>query len=237
VAKPVSTERLPVAILAGGLATRLRPLTETIPKALIEVAGAPFVDHQLGLLKRNGYHEIVFCVGYLGAMLQHHVGNGERFGLNVRYVEDGPTLLGTGGALRKAAPLLGEAFAVLYGDSYLPIDYARVEASFRDCGKPALMTAFRNRDQYDRSNVVFRDGVVVLYDKNCRTPEMEYIDYGLSVIRHSVLEGYCEQFDLASAFTTLSMAGKLAGFEVTQRFFEIGSPAGLVEAENYLRSR
>ncbi len=236
-ANPVPTERLPVAILAGGRATRLRPLTETIPKALIEVAGAPFVDHQLGLLKRNGYRDVVFCVGYLGEMLQRHVGNGERFGLNVRYVEDGPTLLGTGGALRKAAPLLGEAFAVLYGDSYLPVDYARVEAGFRDCGRPALMTVFRNRDRYDRSNVVFRDGVVVLYDKRCRTPEMEYIDYGLSVIRRSVLEGYPERFDLASALSALSMAGKLAGFEVTQRFFEIGSPEGLVEAENYLRSR
>lgn len=229
--------RLPVAILAGGLATRLRPLTETIPKALIEIAGAPFVDHQLGLLRRNGYRDVVFCVGYLGAMLERHVGNGERFGLNVQYVEDGPTLLGTGGALRKAAPLLGEAFAVLYGDSYLPIDYARVEAGFRDCGRPALMTVFRNRDLYDRSNVVFRDGLVVLYDKDRRTPEMEYIDYGLSVIRRSVLEGYPEQFDLASAFSVLAAAGKLAGFEVTQRFFEIGSPAGMIEAENYLRSR
>jgi NDP-sugar pyrophosphorylase family protein len=237
VANPVSTERLPVAILAGGLATRLRPLTETIPKALIEVAGAPFVDHQLGLLKRNGYRDVVLCVGYLGEMLQRHVGNGARFGLNVRYVEDGLTLLGTGGALRKAAPLLGEAFAVLYGDSYLPVDYARVEASFRDCGRPALMTVYRNQDLYDRSNVVFRDGVVVLYDKSCRTPEMKYIDYGLSVIQRSVLEGYPERFDLASVFTALSRAGKLAGFEVTQRFFEIGSPAGLVEAENYLRSR
>lgn len=236
-AKPVSTERLPVAILAGGLATRLRPLTETIPKALIEVAGAPFVDHQLGLLKRNGYRDVVFCVGYLGAMLQRHVGDGERFGLNVRYVDDGPTLLGTGGALRKAAPLLGDAFAVLYGDAYLPIDYARVEAAFRDCGRPALMTVYCNRDLYDRSNVVFRDGVVVRYDKSCRTPEMEYIDYGLSVIQSSVLEGYPERFDLAKVFTALSMAGKLAGFEVTQRFFEIGSPAGLAEAENYLRSR
>ena len=229
--------RLPVAILAGGLATRLRPLTETIPKALIEIAGAPFVDHQLGLLRRNGYRDVVFCVGYLGAMLERHVGNGERFGLNVQYVEDGPDLLGTGGALRKAAPLLGEAFAVLYGDSYLPIDYARVEAGFRDCGRPALMTVFRNRDLYDRSNVVFRDGLVVLYDKDRRTPEMEYIDYGLSVIRRSVLEGYPEQFDLASAFSVLAAAGKLAGFEVTQRFFEIGSPAGMIEAENYLRSR
>jgi len=236
-ASPASSERLPVAILAGGLATRLRPLTETIPKALVEVAGAPFVDHQLRLLRRNGYRDVVFCIGYLGAMLQRHVGNGGRFGLNVRYVEDGPTLLGTGGALRKAAPLLGEAFTMLYGDSYLPIDYAGVETSFRDCGRPALMTVYRNRDLHDRSNAVFRDGRVVLYDKSSRTPEMEYIDYGLSVIRRSVLEGYPERFDLASVFTALSMAGKLAGFEVTQRFFEIGSPEGLVETENYLRSR
>jgi len=234
--EPDSNRRLPVAILAGGLATRMRPLTTRIPKALIHVAGKPFVDHQLALLQRNGYRDVVLCVGHLGDMLRHHVGSGERFGLNVGYVDDGPTLLGTGGALRKAAPLLGEAFVVLYGDSYLPMDYARVEVAFRNCGRPALMTVYRNRDRYDRSNVVLRDGVVALYDKEHPTAEMEYIDYGMSVIRASVLDGYPERFDLASVFTALSMADTLAGFEVEQRFFEIGSPSGLAEAENYLRS-
>lgn len=231
-----SNRRLPVAILAGGLATRMRPLTTAIPKALIQVAGRPFIDHQLALLERNGYRNVVICAGHLGDMLQQHVGSGKRFGLDVSFVDDGPTLLGTGGALRKASPRLGEAFVVLYGDSYLPIDYARVEAAFRKCRRPALMTVFRNQDKFDRSNVEFRDGIVGLYDKKHPTTEMEYIDYGLSIIHGSVLDGYPERFDLASVFTALSMTGALAGFEIEQRFFEIGSPFGLAETENYLRS-
>lgn len=227
------TPRFPIAILAGGLATRMRPLTETIPKALIEVAGSPFVDHQLKLLKDNGYRDIVFCIGYLGTMLQQYVGNGERYGLNIKYVADGPILLGTGGALRNAVPLLGETFAVLYGDSYLPIDYGHVETIFRACNKPALMTVYRNQNQYDRSNAVFRDRMVILYDKKYCTPEMDYIDYGLSIINSNVLNGYPKYFDLADVFNTLSMNHELAGCEVTQRFYEIGSPTGLIEIENY----
>ncbi len=229
--------RLPVAILAGGRATRLLPRTEQIPKALVEVAGKPFVDHQLALLKRNCYREIVFCIGHLGRMLKEHLGDGGRFGLHIQYSEDGPVLLGTGGALRKAGPLLGEAFAVLYGDSYLPIEYARVEQAFAACGKPALMTVYRNRNNLDRSNAIFRGGMVVEYNKEKPGPEMEYIDYGLSIIRRDALADYPahEPFDLATVFTDLSRAGLLAGLEVAERFYEIGSAAGLAEAEEFLR--
>ena len=229
--------RLPVAILAGGRATRLLPLTEQIPKALVEVAGKPFVDHQLALLKRNGYRDIVFCTGHLGHKLKDHLGDGGRFGLRIRYADDGPFLLGTGGALRKAGPLLGEAFAVLYGDSYLPIDYARVEQAFAARGKPALMTVYRNRNNLDRSNAIFRDGMVVEYDKEKPGPEMEYIDYGLSIIRRDALAGYPAEapFDLATVFKDLSRAGLLAGLEVVERFYEIGSAAGLAEAEEFLK--
>ena len=228
---------MPIAILAGGQATRMRPITERIPKALIEVAGRPFVDHQLDLLQRNGYRNVVFSIGYLGEMLKSHVGGGERWGMNIRYVEDGPVLLGTGGALRKAAPLLGDTFAVLYGDSYLPTDFARVEQAFAASGKAALMSVFRNRNNLDRSNVVFRDGMVVEYDKQRPSASMEYIDYGLSVLRRSTFENYPDgqPFDLATVLTALSRAGQLAGIEVTERFYEIGSAAGLAEAEEFLK--
>ena len=114
---------LPVAILAGGLATRLRPITEKIPKSLVDVAGEPFIVRQLDYLFRQRVRDVVLCIGYLGEMIEAVVGDGSRFGLRVSYSIDGPILLGTGGALRRAAPLLGEAFFVLYGDSYLPVDY------------------------------------------------------------------------------------------------------------------
>jgi NDP-sugar pyrophosphorylase family protein len=146
---------LPIAILAGGLATRLRPITETIPKALIEVAGEPFLAHQLRLLRRYGFERVVLCVGYLGEMIQAFAGNGAAFGLRVEYAFDGPQLLGTGGALRRALPLLGERFAVIYGDSYLPCDYQAALAAFDDSGKLGLMSVYRNEGRWDTSNVEF----------------------------------------------------------------------------------
>jgi N-acetyl-alpha-D-muramate 1-phosphate uridylyltransferase len=227
---------LPVAILAGGLATRLRPVTEKIPKALVQVAGRPFIDHQLELLRVQGYTRAVLCLGYLGEMVEQHLGDGRRFGMALNYVFDGPKLLGTGGALRRALPQLGESFFVLYGDSYLPCDFAAVEAGFRASGMPALMTVLRNDDRWDRSNAVYRDGMVVRYDKRKRDPEMHYIDYGLSAMRAEALWDFGEDsvFDLAEVFTALSRNAKLAGFEVQERFYEIGSPAGLAETETYL---
>src|SRR4051812_42459269 len=142
---------LPIAILAGGLATRLRPVTETIPKALIEVAGEPFLAHQLRLLKRNGFDRVVLCVGYLGEMIRDFAGDGQSFGLRVEYVFDGPKLLGTAGALRRALPVLGEAFAVTYGDSYLPVDYRAAIDSFMQSGKLGLMSVYRNEGLWDTS--------------------------------------------------------------------------------------
>src|SRR4051794_4872944 len=139
---------LPVAILAGGLATRLRPLTETIPKSLVEVAGEPFLAHQLRLLHSHGIRRATLCVGYLGEMVREFAGDGARFGMEVTYSFDGPELRGTAGAVRQALPLLGPAFFVLYGDSYLPCDYAAVERAFLESGKLGLMTVFRNEGQW-----------------------------------------------------------------------------------------
>jgi N-acetyl-alpha-D-muramate 1-phosphate uridylyltransferase len=222
---------LPVAILAGGLATRLRPLTEKIPKALIPIAGEPFIAHQLRLLRSQGAQRIVVCAGFLGERIQEAVGRGERFGVQVEYSFDGTPLLGTGGSLKKALPLLGRAFFVLYGDSYLPCDYQAVQQAFENCGKLALMTVFHNRGVWDASNVDFRGGKILAYDKKKKLPGLEHIDYGLGVFREiafdRVPEG--EPYDLARLYQSLLQQGALGAFEVERRFYEIGSWAGLEE--------
>ncbi len=227
---------LPVAILAGGLATRLRPLTSTIPKALVEVAGKPFIRHQLAYLKGQGISEVVMCTGYLGEMIEAEVGDGSEFGLKVSYSPDGEKLLGTGGALKRALPMLGEAFFVLYGDSFLPIDFAAVKNDFIASGKPALMTVLKNDNRWDKSNVVYRDGKLIEYNKQQTRPEMEHIDYGLSIVRREVFDNTPDQepFDLAGLYHQLSVTGQLAGHEVYQRFYEMGSFEGLQETEAYL---
>lgn len=226
-----------VAILAGGLATRLHPLTEKIPKLLIEVAGEPFFSHQLRLLRAAGLHDIVLCVGHLGEMIVDRYGDGSAWGMRIDYSFDGPNLLGTGGALIRALPKLGDAFYVLYGDSYLPIDYLRVARAFLASGKPALMTVFENRGRYDASNVWFTEGVIKVYDKHVRWPEMQHIDYGLGVLRAEALAGesHDQVVDLAAVYGRLVATGQLAGYEVEHRFYEIGSHEGLAELDALLR--
>jgi NDP-sugar pyrophosphorylase family protein len=228
---------LPVAILAGGVAMRLRPITETIPKSLVEVAGRPFVFHQLEWLRKEGAERVVLCIGYLGEKIRAALGDGTALGLAIEYSLDGERLLGTGGALRKAASKLGDQFFVLYGDSYLRCSLAAVERAFRTSGKPALMTVMKNDGRWDRSNVNLGEGGRVSYDKRNPAPGMRHIDYGLSVIRAEVLARYGEDqvFDLADILADLSARNELAGLEVTDRFYEIGSPAGLKETEEFLR--
>jgi len=227
---------LPVAILAGGLATRLRPVTEKIPKALVPVAGHPFVEHQLALLRRQGYTEVVVCAGHLGEMIEQHLGDGARWGMKIRFAFDGPTLLGTGGALRRALPKLGPAFLVLYGDSYLPCDFRGVEQAFLSSRMPALLTVFRNEDRWDRSNVAFREDKVLRYDKRNPSAEMQHIDYGLGALRSAALEPYPDgtAFDLGDVYAGLAAKGDLAGLALGQRFYEIGSAAGLADTERFL---
>lgn len=229
----------PVAILAGGLATRLKPITEKIPKALIAVAGQPFAAHQLRLLHRAGIRKVVLCLGYRGEMIERELGDGSRYGIELTYSFDGPKLLGTGGALKKALPLLGDRFFVLYGDSYLPIDYAAPARAFVASGKPGLMTVFRNEGRWDTSNVQFEDGAIKSYDKKQPTPEMQYIDYGLGLFESLALSDRPadKAFDLADVYRDLVCHEALAGYEVRQRFYEIGSPEGLAELDAMLRSQ
>jgi N-acetyl-alpha-D-muramate 1-phosphate uridylyltransferase len=227
---------LPVAILAGGLATRLRPITVDRPKALLDINGEPFLAHQLRLLKRSGVDRVVMCVGHLDDMVREFAGNGKRFGLSIEYSTDGAVLLGTAGAIKKALPLLGERFFVLYGDSYLPCSYQAVEEAFLKSGQPGQMTVFRNNNQWEPSNVEFRDGCVVAYDKRVRTAGMEHIDYGLSAF-HSSAFGACghEPADLASVFQSLIGQGRLSGHEVNERFYEVGSWEGILTLQAHLR--
>ncbi|MBI3563082.1 MAG: nucleotidyltransferase family protein [Gammaproteobacteria bacterium] len=228
---------LPVAILAGGLATRLHPITEKIPKAIVDVAGKAFIIRQLDYLRQQGIVRVVLCLGYLGEQVEAVVGNGSAFGLDVCYSWDGPRLLGTGGALRHALPLLAEHFFVFYGDSYLPINFQAVEHDFFTKGKPALMTVLKNSNRWDKSNAVYRDGYVVEYDKRTPRAEMMYIDYGLGILAASVLDKLPvnEPFDLADIYHGLSTSGLLAGYEVFDRFYEIGSHNGLKETSEYFR--
>jgi MurNAc alpha-1-phosphate uridylyltransferase len=232
-------ELLPVAILAGGLATRLRPITETLPKSMLDVNGEPFIDHQLRLLAGQGAKRVVLCVGHLCESIQTHVTDGSRFGLNVQYSYDGDRLLGSGGAVRKAAPLLDEAFFVMYGDSYLTADYQAIQRTFLESGKSGLMTVYRNEKQWDTSNIEFANGRILRYDKKNLTPAMNYIDYGLGMLRRAAIEARGDEdvFDLSTLYMDLLKHDELAAHEVSERFYEIGSFQGLEETRQLIASR
>ena len=229
----------PLALLAGGLATRMRPLTETIPKSLLEVAGKPFLDHQLALVARQGVEHVVICAGFLGEQMRDFAGNGAKWGLAIEWSFDGDQLLGTGGALMRALPLLGEEFLVTYGDSYLEEPYRPILDTFHASGQPALMTVFRNEGRYDTSNILFEDGLLKRYDKINPSPPMKHIDYGLQLLKREALAGWPKgrKFDLASVYGSLVEAGRMAGYEVARRFHEIGSRQGLDGLDAHLKGQ
>lgn len=235
--RKLQIENVPAAILAGGLATRLGSVTRQTPKALIELAGKPFIDHQLALLHRNGIRRVVLCLGHLGEQVEAHVRDGSQFGMSVRYSYDGDKLMGTGGALRRARELLDDFFWVMYGDSYMDIDYQAALADFARCDVAGLMVVLRNNNRWDRSNVVFRDGQLLQYDKRQQTPDMQYIDYGVAILRRDALDRVPDDrpYDLANFYSELVAEGQMAGHEVTKRFYEIGTPASLEEARQYLK--
>lgn len=225
----------PLAVIAGGLASRMWPLTTTIPKSMLQVAGEPFIAKQLRLFHREGIERVVLCLGHLGEQIQDFVGDGDRFGLSVTCSYDGPCRLGTGGALQKALPHLGDEFLVIYGDSYLDIPFAPVVTEFRACGSPALMTVLHNSNRWDTSNVEFVSGHILDYSKD-PTPRMAHIDYGLAALSATAFVAAPEklEFDLSELYRGLLRQGLLAGYQVDQRFYEIGSAQGLAETEAYL---
>jgi MurNAc alpha-1-phosphate uridylyltransferase len=226
-------------ILAGGRGVRMRPLTDRLPKTLIPVGGVPFAHHQLTWLGEQGVRHVVYSIGYMGDLIRKYVGDGSRWGLSVTYVDEGADPRGTAGALRLAfdSGALPPTFLLLYGDSYLPIALAPVWRAFEEQRRPALMTVLRNAGRWDSSNVRFRHGVVELYDKRRSAPDMTFIDYGLSALQVSVVDSLVPSgtfVDLGDVFYELSVEGMLAGYEVKQRFYEVGSVAGLNDLEKHL---
>jgi MurNAc alpha-1-phosphate uridylyltransferase len=228
----------PVCILAGGRGTRLGKLCEGTPKPLLSVAGKPFLSHQLRLLRRHGAERIVLCVDYLAGQIEEAVGTGARFGLDVSYSRDPFEGAGTAAAVRNALPLLGNEFLVLYGDTYLRIEYGDVVSVFRARGLPGLMVVLKNAGRWGASNALYEDGLVRQYDKYAPRPEWEWIDYGLSVFRREVLlELEPEERDLGLVCTRLAERGLLAGYEASKRFYEIGTPEALRETDEFLRTQ
>ena len=221
----------------------MRPATEVLPKPLLPVAGEPFVVHQLRWLVAGGVTDVVYSIGHLGHLIREELAGRADLGCSLRFVDEGTSLLGTGGAVRLAvdeqAELLDGPFLVLYGDSYLDVDLAAVGRADRSSGAEALMTVFRNDDRWERSNVAF-DGTTVRYDKHAPDPAaagMRYVDYGLSVLHADSVRARIPAgtvCDLADALHVMSTEGRLAGFEVHHRFYEIGTPAGLADLERHL---
>jgi MurNAc alpha-1-phosphate uridylyltransferase len=226
-----------VVILAGGLASRIYPISKDLPKSMIDIMGKPFIHWQLGLLAKSGIDEVVLCLGVKSEIIKNFVGDGSQFGISVHSSFDGEYPLGTGGAVIKALPILGDQFGVLYGDSYLPINYQEIFTHFESIDAPALMTVFQNNNNFDYSNVEFNSGNVTRYLKTEQTEKMKYIDYGLTIFSKKVFSRYpsSEFLDLAEIMHDLVEGNNLAGFEITQRFYEIGSFQGIDDFKNYLQ--
>ncbi len=229
---------LPVAILAGGLGTRLGQKTLGKAKALIDIAGKPFISRQLNYLREQGIEDIVICTAHLGNQIKDYIGNGSKYNLKVSYSDDGDQLLGTGGSIKKACQILGENFFILYGDSFLPIDFSEIEKAFFQEKKPALMTVLKNFGQWDKSNAYFKDKFIE-YNKKKPQKNMNYIDYGLNVVENSIFNDFPSKktFDLADVFENLSNKGLLAGFEIYDRFYEIGSINGLNDTIEFFKKK
>lgn len=233
---PAGAQPPPVCVLAGGLGTRLGEQVRETPKPLIEVAGEPFLVHQLRLLASHGVRRVVLCVGYLGELIERRIG-AECAGIAIEYSYDSPQLDGTLGAIRRARGLLGSRFLVLYGDTYLRIDYADVARRWEASGLPAVMAVLRNEGRWDTSNAIYAEGRVSAYDKRSPTAEMHWIDYGLGGLTASAVDAAeAPESDLSGLYRQLSRRGELCGYEASERFYEIGTPTGLAEAEEFLRT-
>jgi len=227
---------LPVVILAGGLATRLGNLAQNIPKSLVPICGRPFIDWQIESLKESGVTDILICIGHLGEQISNHLGNGNKFGVNIEFSSDGPIKLGTGGAILAAINKLPDNFMITYGDSYLPTNFHKITNHFFEKKAKVLMAVYKNKEKTEKSNCHFEDGLIQLYSKNYLTKEMNYVDYGLSLLNKSVFDSkrVNSRFDLAELFEDLSISSNLIGYEVQERYYEVGSLRGIKNLERYL---
>lgn len=228
-----------VVILAGGLATRLRPVTETIPKSMIIIGGRPFLEYQIDFLKENGITDLVLCVGYHSEKIEHHFGDGKKFGVIIQYSHDGDRLLGTAGALKRAESLLQDEFFIMYGDSYLFLDFQEVYTRYRKSKKFALMVVYKNDNKYDTSNIAIENGMILQYDKNNSFGDLRYIDYGVLVFNKKVLDliPNGQIYPLERVIQDLIQQREISAFEATERFYEIGSHKGIEEFEQYIRKK
>ncbi len=225
-----------VVILVGGLATRLRPLTNKMPKSLIQIRGKPFLEYQLDFLEKDGVKNVILCVGYLGDEIKSFFGNGKRFGINIKYSYESQYLLGTAGALRNAKESLKDEFFVMYGDSYLFLDFIAANSYFKRFDNLGLMVVYKNYDRYDTSNVAIEDNLVKRYSKTQRAKDVVYIDYGVSILKKEAIElvPKNQAYSLEELFTELIKKEELLAYEVNKRFYQIGSPEGLAEFKRYI---
>jgi NDP-sugar pyrophosphorylase family protein len=230
---------LPVVILAGGLATRLQSLKKKLPKALIKISGKPFIYHQLTYLRKEGIKKVIICIGYLGDRIKNYVGNGKKFDIEVLYSKDWPHLLGTGGAIKNALPLITDKFFILYGDTFLPINYKDIVKFHLKNKSKSVITIIKNKGMWDKSNINFKNNKIIEYNKFNNGLEMEYIDYGLSLLSKDIFNKYPpkKSFDLSVIFRQLIIQKKLLGFEVYKRFYEIGSIKGLRQTKKFLKKK
>lgn len=228
-----------VVILAGGLATRLGPLTTTLPKSLIDINGEPFISHQLKLLKKNHIQKVLLCLGHFGEQIVKFIEDGKKYGLQIEYSFDGQQQLGTAGAIYHARERLEEHFFVMYGDSYLNCNYADIQKKFLLEKKRALMTVFENGGLWDKSNIEYENGRIKVYDKMHRTEAMKHIDYGLGIFSRTVFQSdtLFPMDDLAYTYKELLLHQELSAYEVKERFYEIGSFSGINELRNYLATK
>lgn len=228
-----------IVILCGGLATRLSHLTKYTPKSMVEIEGKPFLEYQIENLKKHSIKDIVLCVGHLSEKIEEYFGNGEKFGVNLKYSYDKEKLLGTIGALKNAEPLLKDVFFIMYGDSYISVDFHKVRDHFMQHDKPALMVVYKNQDKYDRSNLIVQDNMVIGYGEKERTRDMIYVDYGTSVLRKKVLENVPKDtpYPTEQFFSELVKKRELMAFEVQERFYHIGDLEALEEFRSHIRTK
>jgi len=228
---------LPVVIIAGGLATRLKLRAHDHPKSMILVNGKPFIDWQLNMFASQGVEKIIICIGNKGDQIASFVGNGDRYGIEVIYSLDGEFLLGTGGAVQKASNLVQGKFLVTYGDSYLPISFSDFSKKFEDSKKSSAMAIYKNNNLYDSSNIDFKNGEILTYSKNNKDKGLKYIDYGLLGLNSNIFpfRELNSQWDLSILFNDLVIQKEVLGIEVHNRFYEIGSESGIFDLEIYMR--
>ena len=229
-------------ILAGGLGTRLKPLTRQVPKVMVLINGVPFLLHLLRLLKHHGVNEIVLCTGYLSEQVRDIFHDGKNFGLKIRYSEEKEGLLGTGGALKQAQSLLDDHFFVINGDTYLPIDYAEVESAFLKSDKTALMVVYDNREDTGVKNNVALDSdlMVIRHDKESHDSDLKYVEAGVLVLRRAALDRMKEGERISSEkglYPGLIQQRQLAAYITGQRFYDIGTPEQKMVFEKFLKGK